>query len=70
MIRATFYCDIISPTGEILEEGFDFDSITCDTREEVDTYIKNEGYVEGESVGTWGGDEGILTEIVVEDMEV
>lgn len=59
MINATFYCDIFTEDGDLIESEFDFDSFTCDTQEELDNYIKRNAYVKDECCGYWGSDYGI-----------
>ena len=63
MITATFYCNIIDPSGYIAEPDFDFDEGTFRNREELDDYIERNGYSIGEVCGYFGESIGVLTDI-------
>lgn len=67
MLKVTFYCDIQSEDGDIIEQDFDFDEGTFKSQEELDKYCDNCGYAVGEPCGYWGNDVGILKEIFQEE---
>ena len=67
MVKATFYCNILDPDDNISEHDFDFDSFICSDRQELDEYIKKNGYVVGECCGYWGDSMGVLTDIFIDE---
>ena len=69
MIKATFYCNIVNENEDIIESEFDFDNYQCNTREELDKYILDNGYQVGETCCYWGNNKGVLTEIFIDDTE-
>ena len=66
-MRVTFYCDIVNLNGEVIEKDFDFDACTFDSQDDLDRYMRQNRYAEGEICGYWGNDKGILTDVVIED---
>jgi hypothetical protein len=68
MIKVVFYCDIVSENGEVIDEDFDFDEGIFKSQEALDQYMKNCDYVIGECCGYWGSDEGILKEVITDEV--
>lgn len=68
MFKASFYCDIVSADGEIVEKDFNFDDFVASSKEEMDEYIEKSGYKVGSCCGYWGDSQGIYKEALIHEV--